>query len=222
MARAKLCTSGGPARSFRGLEEAAAECVEVPMNDSRECPPSWPADVPPTLAARCAAIELLVLDVDGVLTDGGIVYSSDGVELKTFHVRDGSGLKLWQQSGKRAAVITGRTSRIVDVRAAEVGIGRVIQGAADKLAAYRQLLAESDIPPAQVCAVGDDVPDLPVLRHCGLAVAVADACPESRADAHYVTRTAGGRGAVREVIELILRCQGRWQQVVERFRSERL
>jgi 3-deoxy-D-manno-octulosonate 8-phosphate phosphatase (KDO 8-P phosphatase) len=161
-----------------------------------------------TLAERCAAIELLVLDVDGVLTDGGIVYGDPGVEWKRFHVRDGSGLKFWQEAGKRVAIISGRTSRVVEMRAAELGISAVAQGAADKLAAYRALTAASGLTAAQACVVGDDVPDLPVLANCGLAVAVADACAEARAAAHYVTQMAGGQGAVREVIELILRCQG--------------
>src|SRR5262245_26779880 len=171
-----------------------------------------------TLSQR---IELLVLDVDGVLTDGSIVYTDNGVEVKAFHVRDGSALKLWQLEGKRAAVISGRTSRAVEVRAAELGIGPVIQGRADKLAAYRDLLAGLALRPEQACCVGDDLPDLPLLRNCGLAVAVADACPEVRADAHYLTRAPGGRGAVREVVELILRCQGRWQPGVGRYRDGR-
>ncbi len=165
---------------------------------------------------------MLVLDVDGVLTDGRIVYADDGVEIKEFHVRDGSALKLWQREGKRTAVISGRQSRTVEVRAAELGIAPVVQGAAEKLSAYRAILAETAMAPEQVCYVGDDVPDLPVLRHCGLAVAVADACVEVREDAHYVTRASGGGGVVRETIELILRCQGRWQLVVERYRGETL
>ena len=176
----------------------------------------------PSLADRCRPITALVLDVDGVLTDGGIVYGDDGVELKQFHVRDGSGLVIWRRAGKRAAVISGRRSRVVEVRAAELGVAPVLQGVADKLAAYRQLLAETGLRPEEVCFVGDDLPDLPVLRSCGLAAAVADACAEVRADAHYVTRAPGGRGAVREVIELVLRCQGQWQGVVERYRNERL
>jgi 3-deoxy-D-manno-octulosonate 8-phosphate phosphatase (KDO 8-P phosphatase) len=175
-----------------------------------------------SLAERCARIAMLVLDVDGVLTDGGIIYGDDGAELKQFHVRDGSGLKIWQYLGKRAAIITGRTSKVVSVRAAELGIEPVHQGAPEKMAAYREVLAGGGLSPAQVCFIADDVPDLPVLLNCGLAVAVADACPEVRAAAHYVTRAGGGRGAVRETIELILRCQGQWQKVVERFRSERL
>ena len=165
---------------------------------------------------------MLVLDVDGVLTDGGIVYADDGVEIKGFHVRDGTGLKIWQEAGKRAALITGRTSRVVDVRAAEVGISRVFQNSPEKLPAYRQLLAECGLRAEQVCYVGDDIPDLPILRNCGLAVAVADASPDVLADAHYITRAPGGRGAVREIVELILRCQGHWQPLVERLRSATL
>jgi 3-deoxy-D-manno-octulosonate 8-phosphate phosphatase (KDO 8-P phosphatase) len=175
-----------------------------------------------SLAQRCAAIDLLVLDVDGVLTDGGIIFTGDGTEVKVFHVRDGWGLKLWQSLGKRTALLSGRTSPTVVVRAAELGVGQVIQGAADKLPAFRRLVASEGLPPEKICYVGDDLPDLPVLLHCGLAVAVADACPEVRRAAHYVTQAGGGRGAVRETIELLLRCQGHWQQVLERFRSEKL
>ncbi len=175
-----------------------------------------------SLRERCAAIELLVVDVDGVLTEGGIVHGSAGLELKHFHVRDGFGLKCWQQAGKRSAVITGRSSPIVEARAREVGIETVIQGAAEKLPAYRRLLAETGLAAQQVCYIGDDLPDLPPLRHCGLAVAVADAVAEVRGEAHYVTRKAGGRAAVREAIELILRCQGYWQQVISRLHRESL
>ncbi len=179
------------------------------------------ADLRP-LAERCAAIELLVLDVDGVLTDGSIVYASDGTELKIFHVRDGSSLKLWHQIGKQAAILTGRSSPAVNIRAKELDVAHVIQGTSEKWPAYRQLLAKTGMRSDQVCCVGDDLPDLPLLRNCGLAVAVADACPEARAEAHYVTQAAGGRGAVRETIELVLRSQNRWREVVDRLRSERL
>jgi 3-deoxy-D-manno-octulosonate 8-phosphate phosphatase (KDO 8-P phosphatase) len=171
------------------------------------------------LAERCAPIELLIVDVDGVLTDGAIIYGDNGVDIKAFHVRDGSGFKMWQRAGKRAAVITGRTSSVVDVRAAELGISPVVQGAPDKLPAYRGILADTGFEAGQVCYVGDDVPDLSILTRCGLAVAVADACAEARAAAHYVTRTPGGRGAVREIVELILRCQGKWQPLVDRLRG---
>ena len=174
------------------------------------------------LGQRCSAIEWLVLDVDGVLTDGGIIYGDGGLEWKIFHVRDGSALRIWHSAGKRSAVISGRSSPIVERRAAELGISCVIQGADDKAAAYEGILMERKMRPEQVCFIGDDVPDLPILRHCGLAVAVADACRDVRADADYVTRTAGGRGAVREIIEIILRCQDRWQTVVDTFRNKRI
>src|SRR5438128_1295780 len=129
-----------------------------------------------TLSRHCAAIEVLVLDVDGVLTDGRIIYSDHGVEWKVFYVRDGSGLKLWHNAGKQSAVISGRSSRIVEVRAAELGISLVLQGVSDKGLAYQRVLTETNVRPEQVCFVGDDVPDLPILGNCGLAVAVADAC----------------------------------------------
>ena len=171
-----------------------------------------------SLQDRCRAIVWLVLDVDAVLTDGGIVYSDRGEELKTFHVRDGVGIKLWLAQGKRAAFLTGRKSVIVDRRGAELGVSAIIQGADDKLKAFEALLRSHSVMPTQVACVGDDLPDVPLLRRCGLAVAVADACPEARAEAQYVTKAAGGRGAVREVVELVLREQGRWQTIVDSYR----
>jgi 3-deoxy-D-manno-octulosonate 8-phosphate phosphatase (KDO 8-P phosphatase) len=167
-----------------------------------------------TLRERCTAIELLVVDVDGVLTAGGIVYGHPELAFKEFHVRDGSGLKVWHRAGKRTGLVTGRTSPVVDRRAAELGISLVVQGAADKMPAYRGIVAEASVTDEAVCYVGDDLPDVPLLRACGLAVAVADACSEARTVAHYITQVPGGRGAVRETIELILRCQGRWPQIV--------
>jgi YrbI family 3-deoxy-D-manno-octulosonate 8-phosphate phosphatase len=171
----------------------------------------------PTLQQRCQQIELLLLDVDGVLTDGSIVYGDNDVEVKAFHVRDGSGLKIWEKEGKRAGIITGRRSRVVEIRAAELGIHPVLQGVGDKFAAYDALLTQFGLKPEQACFIGDDVPDLPVLCDCGLGVAVADACADVVTRAHHVTRARGGRGAVRETIELILRCQGRWQGVVDHY-----
>jgi 3-deoxy-D-manno-octulosonate 8-phosphate phosphatase (KDO 8-P phosphatase) len=173
-----------------------------------------------TLAERCAGIELLVLDVDGVLTDGRIIYSDAGTEIKQFHVRDGSGLKLWHWLGKKAGIITGRTSRLVEVRAAELDIEHVIQGATEKPAGFHRILEQTGLRADQACFVGDDLPDMPVMLASGLAVAVADGCAEARSIAHYITRTAGGRGAVREVIELILQQQGLWQRAVARYRGE--
>jgi 3-deoxy-D-manno-octulosonate 8-phosphate phosphatase (KDO 8-P phosphatase) len=173
----------------------------------------------PTLAERCRGVRLLVLDVDGVLTDGRIVHGTGGLEVKHFHVRDGSGLKLWRQAGRLCALITGRSSPVVDVRAAELGVDFVFQGASEKGPAYRRLLEETALAPSAVCYVGDDVQDLALLRDCGLAAAVADGCREARAAAHYVTRAPGGCGAVREVVELILRCQGQWDRLADRLRN---
>jgi 3-deoxy-D-manno-octulosonate 8-phosphate phosphatase (KDO 8-P phosphatase) len=166
-----------------------------------------------TLREHCSTIELLIVDVDGVLTTGGIVYGSPELEIKEFFVRDGSGLHLWHLAGKRTGLITGRSSSIVQRRAAELGIALVVQGASEKLSAYRRMVAEAGVNDEAVCYIGDDVPDVPPLRQCGLAVGVADACPEVRAVAHYITQAPGGRGAVRDAIELILRCQGRWPEI---------
>jgi len=174
------------------------------------------------LAARVAAIELLVLDVDGVLTDGNVIYAADLWEIKAFHVRDGSGIKWWRLAGKGVAVISGRLSPAVARRCAELGIEHLIQGAEAKLPALRTLLAATERRPDQVCAVGDDLPDLPLLRNVGLAAAVADAADEVKQAAHFVTRAPGGRGAVREVVELLLKGQGNWQAVVEHYTAERI
>ncbi len=170
-----------------------------------------------TLHERCRMIEMLVMDVDGVLTDGSIVYTDRGEEIKAFHVRDGSGLKLWMGLGKKTAILTGRKSAVVERRASELGIGAVIQGAEDKRTAFVELLTEHKLRENQAAYIGDDLPDVPVLRRCGLALTVADACPEARNQSHYVTRTPGGRGAVREIIELVLRAQGRWQEACARY-----
>jgi 3-deoxy-D-manno-octulosonate 8-phosphate phosphatase (KDO 8-P phosphatase) len=166
--------------------------------------------MPTVSPERFAAIELLLLDVDGVLTDGRITYIDGGQEIKSFHVRDGTGIKYWRRSGKRAAILTGRTSPIVERRAAELGIDFVIQGADEKLPAFRRILTDAGLRADQVCAVGDDLPDLPVLKECGIAVAVADAVGELKAVAAHVTGAPGGHGAAREVVEWLMRGQGTW------------
>jgi 3-deoxy-D-manno-octulosonate 8-phosphate phosphatase (KDO 8-P phosphatase) len=168
-----------------------------------------------SLSIRAARIELLLLDVDGVLTDGSILYGAEE-ELKRFHVRDGSGLKFWREAGKRAAILSGRSSVAVARRAKELGIDPVIQGRSEKLPAFQELLAAAGLKPEQVCAVGDDLPDRPVLKRCGLAIAVADACPELKAAADHVTVAPGGRGAVREAIEWLMKLQGAWNDVLLR------
>jgi 3-deoxy-D-manno-octulosonate 8-phosphate phosphatase (KDO 8-P phosphatase) len=169
------------------------------------------------LAARAAKIELLLLDVDGVLTDGSIMYTDAGAEVKRFHVRDGSGLKLWHLAGKRSAIVSGRKSQAVERRAAELGIAPVLQGQSDKLPAFGVLVTVTGLRAEQVCAIGDDLPDLPVMRRAGLAVAVADACAEVRKAADYVTAVAGGRGAVRDAVEWLLKLQGSWAELLGRY-----
>lgn len=170
------------------------------------------------LADRCRPIELLLTDVDGVLTDGRIIYSERGDETKEFHVRDGAGLKLWVRLGKKSGIVTGRTSDIVRRRAAELEMAVCIQGCDDKRAAVERILKDLRLAPRQAAFVGDDLVDLGAMAACGLAVAVADACPEVRESAHAMTAAAGGRGAVREAIELILRHQGLWADVVAKHR----
>jgi len=172
-----------------------------------------------TLDQRCQSIELILADVDGVLTDGQVVLSNQGIETKHFHIRDGMGIRLWQRAGYRFGLVTLRSSQIVKMRAADLEIAIVRQGTADKLATTLEILGELGLAPQQACYVGDDLPDLPVVRAVGLGVAVADAVAELREAAAYVTAAPGGRGAVREVIEAILKAQRRWDNVVQIFRG---
>ena len=167
-----------------------------------------------TLDERCEPIELILSDVDGVLTDGTIELDNRGVETKRFSTRDGMGVRLWQKAGYRFGLITLRSSQIVQSRAGELGIEIVRQGAGDKLVALQEILKELDLSPQKTCYLGDDLPDLPVVRAVGLGVAVADACDELRDAADYVTTAGGGSGAVRETIELILKAQHRWDDVI--------
>jgi 3-deoxy-D-manno-octulosonate 8-phosphate phosphatase (KDO 8-P phosphatase) len=153
---------------------------------------------------RARRIRLLVLDVDGVLTDGRLYLSPTGEELKVFHVRDGSGLVAVQRAGITVAIISGRDSAAVSRRAAELGIRHVRQGVVDKGAELDRLLSELGVEPGETACVGDDTPDLPMLRRVGLAVGVADAHPALLEAAHWITRAPGGRGAVREVCDLLL------------------
>lgn len=173
---------------------------------------------PDGVRAKAARVDVLVLDVDGVLTDGGIWYTERGDELKRFHVRDGFGLKLWQRAGGRAAILSGRHSEAVARRAAELGLAPVYQGYDDKAAGFDALLAEIGATADRVCGVGDDLPDLPFLTRCGLAVAVGDAAFEVQSAADHVTAAPGGRGAVREAVEWLLKARGQWANLVDRYR----
>jgi 3-deoxy-D-manno-octulosonate 8-phosphate phosphatase (KDO 8-P phosphatase) len=166
---------------------------------------------------RLEKIRLLLLDVDGVLTDGRIIFDNNGIETKAFDVKDGHGLKLLQRVGIRVGLITGRQSEVTRHRARELAIDIVHQGAKDKLLPYRQILAEMGLVDEQVAYVGDDVIDLPVLRRVGFAATVADACEEVKPYVHYVARLPGGRGAVREICDLILKGSGRWRDATARY-----
>lgn len=159
-----------------------------------------------------SAITLLVLDVDGVLTDGRVDFGSDGELGKAFQVRDGCAIKLWRSCGHKVAILSGRPSAAVDHRAKELGIDFAETGAADKLSGFRAVLAKADCAEAQTAYVGDDLPDLGPMAHAGFAVAVANAAPDIKRVADYVTQAKGGDGAVAEVIELVLRRQQRWSK----------
>jgi 3-deoxy-D-manno-octulosonate 8-phosphate phosphatase (KDO 8-P phosphatase) len=169
------------------------------------------------LTDACRRVELILSDVDGVLTDGGIWYDNQGIELKAFHIRDGLGIKLWQRAGFRFGVLTARSSHIVKLRAGELGIDIVRQGFEDKLPAAEEIIRECRLTPQQVCYIGDDLTDLPVIRLVGVGAAVADAAAEVRAAAAYTTQLPGGRGAVRELIETILKAKSRWDDAIQRY-----
>jgi len=162
-------------------------------------------------------IRLLILDVDGVLTDGSIILDNAGNEYKAFHVRDGHGIKMLIRAGINVAIITGRNSKVVERRARELGITDVFQKCFDKRIAYRKLLGQYGLTDAEVACVGDDIVDIPIMLTAGLPVAVADATPEVRKYAALVTRNRGGRGAVREVSDLILRARGLWKEILNEY-----
>jgi 3-deoxy-D-manno-octulosonate 8-phosphate phosphatase (KDO 8-P phosphatase) len=163
----------------------------------------------PGLSAKAKKIKLLLLDVDGVMTDGRIILDNRGNENKAFHVRDGHGIKLAQKAGIIVGIITGRTAEVVNIRARELGIREVHQGAHEKIAIYDSLLAKYGLRDEDVAYVGDDVVDLEIFKRAGLAAAVADADPSVKPHVDMITRAQGGRGAVREVINLILKKQAR-------------
>ena len=171
---------------------------------------------------RAARIKLLLMDCDGVLTDGRITLLENGDDQKSFHVRDGHGLVLLHRAGLRSGIISGRTSSAVVRRASDLGIAYVRQGALDKVAVYEALLAEAGVEENEIAFIGDDVTDIPLMLRAELAVAVADAVPETRAVAHYATQLPGGFGAVREVCELILKAQGRWAELMQRYLKARM
>jgi 3-deoxy-D-manno-octulosonate 8-phosphate phosphatase (KDO 8-P phosphatase) len=169
------------------------------------------------LQQRAARVKLLLMDCDGVLTDGRIWILENGEDQKAFHTRDGLGIDLLHRAGLKSGIISGRTSSALERRAQSLGVSYLWQGRADKHQAFAATLAQAQLAHDEVAYVGDDLTDLPLLRQAGFAVAVADAVAEVKEHAHYVTEANGGNGAVREVIELILKAQGRWDGLVESY-----
>jgi len=170
---------------------------------------------------KAAKVRLFLTDVDGVLTDGGIVLSSDGVETKRFHVRDGHGIKMLSRAGIRVGVLTGRTSEVVEFRSRELGIHIVRQGAKDKLLIWADILKEQGVSPEEVAYVGDDIVDLPVLRAAGFSAAPCDAEQYVLDTVDFISSRPGGMGAVREIIEFILNASGSWESVTKKYFEEK-
>lgn len=162
-------------------------------------------------------IKLLIMDVDGVMTDGGIIIHSDGTESKRFNVLDGHRVTLWHRAGLESAILSGRDTPATTFRAEQLGIKYVMQGCKQKLPAFEQLLNDTGYTPEQTGYIGDDWLDLPLLRRVGFAATVASGVEEIKPYAHYVTRQSGGDGAVAEVIEYLLKRTGRWEKLVEPY-----
>jgi 3-deoxy-D-manno-octulosonate 8-phosphate phosphatase (KDO 8-P phosphatase) len=166
---------------------------------------------------RLEKIKLLLLDVDGVMTDGRIVFDANGVESKFFNVKDGHGIKMLQREGIEVGIISGRQSQVVANRATELGISRVYQKAIDKLAPYLDILDKTGLDDSQIAFMGDDIIDIPVLRRVGFAAAPADAVEEVFPHVHFVAKNGGGCGAVRELCDLLLKGQGKWAGATTRY-----
>lgn len=174
-------------------------------------------DIAEEVIERARKVRLLVLDCDGVLTDGRILLLAEGYEAKYFDVRDGHAMVMADRAGIHTAIISGRESAAVRARALELKVAHLYEKAWSKKEPYQQVLADEGVTDEEVCYVGDDVVDIPLMRRVGFAVAVADAVDEAKQYAHYVTEKGGGRGAVREVIELILKSQGKWETLMLRY-----
>ena len=168
---------------------------------------------------RCQSVQLIITDVDGVLTDGRVIYDNQGIESKAFYIRDGLGIKLWRKAGGKFAIITGRNSHVVQLRASELGLDAVRQGTEDKRKTASEIMRHFGVTAEQTAYIGDDLPDMAVMQIVGLAVAPADAANEVRDAAHHVTQLAGGRGCVRELVEFILQNQKRWDDVIQMYSS---
>lgn len=162
-------------------------------------------------------IKMIIMDVDGVLTDGKIIFSSDGIETKAFDIQDGMGITLARQAGLLTGIITGRESEIVKRRASELSYDVIFQGSSDKIRSYDKIKKQFDISDEEVCYVGDDLPDIPVMKNAGFAVAVANAREEVKKTADFVTECSGGCGAIREVVEKILKAQNKFDSLLKKY-----
>jgi 3-deoxy-D-manno-octulosonate 8-phosphate phosphatase (KDO 8-P phosphatase) len=189
--------------------------LEEPRGPEKIKTPSVVERLNAEVRTRVERVKLLVLDVDGVMTDGRLFYHDDGTESKAFDVRDGHGIKMLKQAGVETALISGRSSPMVEKRASDLGITEVAQGVRDKVPILEALLTKRKLKAEEAAFVGDDVVDLSIMRRVGFAVAVSDASEHLFETAHYVTLAPGGRGAVREVAELILGVRGLWEKVTQ-------
>jgi 3-deoxy-D-manno-octulosonate 8-phosphate phosphatase (KDO 8-P phosphatase) len=169
------------------------------------------------IIARAKKIKVVIFDVDGVMTDGGLMIGDDGQEYKTFHSHDGLGMKMLKKSGVVMAIITGRTSQVVTIRAETTGIKHYYQGVEDKLIAFNDLIKKLDVKPEETLFMGDDIVDIPPMSRCGLAITVPAASEVVKERAHYVTTKQGGKGAVREVCEIIMRAQDTYDAITAQY-----
>ena len=169
------------------------------------------------LQEKLKKIKMLILDVDGVMTDGRIIMDDEGRQLKNFNVRDGHGLKIIQRYGIEVVILTGRKSEVVNHRAKDLGIKEIYQGALNKKEVFQKILQKHNLAADSVAYMGDDIIDIPVLRQVGFSAAVADAVDVVRKSVDYVTKNKGGHGAVRELCEMILQMQGKWPKIAEKY-----
>jgi len=170
-----------------------------------------------TPTEKLASVDLLVMDVDGVLTQGEVIYQDDGSQIKCFNVKDGLGLRLLMDAGIRTAIVTGRSAGALEARVKNLGIPFLFHGVADKAAALKKVVEQSRVPAERMAFIGDDLPDLPIMKRVGLSIAVADAVAEVKDRADLATTRCGGKGAVREACEAILKAKGLWEDAIERF-----
>ncbi len=198
-------------RDIHGLVPAS------PLHNVAPRPPFNTPTAPDSIEENLKKIRLIIFDVDGVLTDGGIIFGSGGLEIKSFNVRDGHGIKIAKRCGLDIALVTGRTSEVVHRRAQDLGIEKVYQGVWDKKPVLAQLLTELNLTADQVAVMGDDIVDIPLLRRAGVGFTVPEAPEEVRLEADYVTRYPGGKGAAREIVEIILKAQDKWEAALARY-----